>query len=336
MKMIVFGTRPEIIKLYPVIKEMKDVYLVWTGQHDELAKQMLKDLNIKVDENLKVMSLNQSLTILTIKLHQKISEILERIKPETVIVQGDTTSAMVAALEAYYHKIPVAHIEAGLRTGDIYQPFPEEINRRIITQIAETNFTPTRSATINVLLESMGFTYETGNTAIDTLKEFSKKIRGRRKKKVLMTIHRRENIDKIPNILEQVNTFVVVNPDWKVIVPLHPNPNVRKKFYQIVLPEQIKLIEPLSYFGMIKEMKESAFIVTDSGGIQEEAPTLNRFVFVIRESTERKEGLGECAKLVDIADLFFEMESAIHQPIRKLTNPYGDGHAGRRIAQFLK
>lgn len=337
MKIIIFGTRPEIIKLYPVIKEMPECYVVFTGQHDKLAKQMLKEFKIKVDENLEVMTDNQSLSSLTIKLHQKLSELMIKKKPELVIIQGDTTSAMVVALEAYYHKIPVAHIEAGLRTDDIYAPFPEEINRRIITQIAQFNFTPTQKATYTCEhAHTNAYTYQVGNTVVDSVKEISRDMRLVQQKQFLLTIHRRENFENIPLIFDQVGKFLKKHSDWVCIALIHPNPNVRQAIEKLILPSQVLKVNPLGYSDMIAEMQRSSFIVTDSGGIQEEAPTLQRFVFVVREKTERIEGLGDCAMLVSPKQLYKTLEVKFKSLPTFMSNPYGDGFAGRRIAEVLK
>lgn len=329
MKMIVAGTRPEIIKLYPVIKELDDAYVILTGQHDELALQMVKDLKIKVNENLEVMTRNQTLTSLTVKLHQKLSKLYEEKKPELVIVQGDTTSAMVAALEAYYHKIPVAHVEAGLRTDDVYSPFPEEVNRRIITQVATYNFAPTKEALRTLVLEGWGYSYKVGQTGIDTLYEFAKKINVKKKDKILITLHRRENQERLFNILNIIKEFLIYNPEWEAVLPVHPNPSVSTVIYNADLPPQVSLVKPLSYFDMIREMKESSFIVTDSGGVQEEAAALRIPVLIARDTTERPEGvrLGFAKFLKNRIEVF---------SVPKIENPYGDGKAGRRIAKYLK
>ena len=328
MKMIVFGTRPEIIKLYPLIKALPDGYLVWTGQHDKLGNQLLKEFNITPNEDLKVMVERQSLTSLTIKLHQTLSDVYKRKQPELVIVQGDTTSAMVASLEAFYHKIPVAHIEAGLRTRNIYSPFPEEVNRRIITQIAKYNFTPTIEASSNVELEGWGEIIKVGQTGIDTLLEFSKKIKVKKKKKLLITLHRRENFDKIQSIADKIIRFLIYNPEWEAVMPIHPNPVIRKAIHESNLGSVVKLIEPLGYLDMIREMKESSLIITDSGGIQEEAPSLGIPVLVARKLTERPEGIKEgFAKFLDSEIKIFKV------PRKK--NPYGDGKATERILEWL-
>lgn len=329
MKMIVCGTRPEIIKLYPVIKELKNAYVVLTGQHDELANQMIKDFKIKVDENLKVMTKDQSLTSLTIKLHQGLSEIYERKKPELVIVQGDTTSAMVASLEAYYHKIPVAHVEAGLRTYDNYAPFPEEMNRRIITQIAKYNFAPTRKAFYASIMQGSGDVYEVGQTGIDTLFEFAKKIKVKKQKKLLVTLHRRENYENIYEITNKIAKFLNKHLDWKAVMPLHPNPVIKKAILTSSIMNMNIFVKPLGYFDMIREMKESSLIVTDSGGIQEEASALKVPVYVARTTTERPEGIEE-----GFARLLGEEIEVFEVPNKK--NPYGDGRAGKYICKILK
>lgn len=346
---VIFGCRPEVIKLFPVIKELKkhfEVGVIATGQHTNLLEQMLSNFNIKVNENLKVMVKSQSLSALTFKLHKQLAKVLAKRKPELVIVQGDTTSAMVATLEAYYHKIPVAHIEAGLRTNDIYQPFPEEINRRIISQIATYNFAPTQRAADNLKKENvLGDIVITGNTGIDTLLEVASTVNVEPKKQVLVTLHRRENFGKpLQNIINGLLAFLSQCPDWRIIFPVHPNPTVRA-IVSVTLKNhpQIDLIEPLDYFEMVKKMKECLFIVTDSGGIQEEVPSLNRPVLVTREKTERPEGIEVgCAFLVGtnsdiIAQYAIKLatEPDFYKSMINKGNPYGDGQASIRIANYL-
>ena len=326
--MTVLGTRPEVIKLYPVIKELKP-YVALTGQHKDLARDTANELGIQIDEDLSVMTRNQSLTSLTIKLHQKLADLYERMKPNLVIVQGDTTSAMVAALEAFYHQIPVAHVEAGLRTNDPYAPFPEEINRRIITQLATYNFAPTTEALRAATLEGWGYSYKVGQTGIDTLLHFAKKIKAKKKKKLLITLHRRENFDKIPEIIAKIAEFLLENEDWEAIMPVHPNPNISKVIYGSNIKHLVKLVKPLGYLEMLKEMKESSLIVTDSGGLQEEAAALKIPVYVARSVTERPEGVEEgfARMLEDTIEVF---------KVPNKENPYGDGKSGRRIASYLK
>lgn len=328
MKMVVFGTRPEIIKLYPVIKAMR-VKVVHTGQHDELANQILKDLGIKPDIKLNVMKKNQSLSELSSNLHLKLGEMFDKEKPELVIVQGDTTTAMITALEAYYHKIPVAHVEAGLRTNDIYSPFPEEVNRRIITQIASYNFCSTKQAAINCKREGWGEVYQVGQTGIDTLLEFSKKINVRKERKLLITLHRRENISRIPQIAEKIIKFMIFHSDWKAIMPIHPNPSIKEALHATNLKSVVRFVKPLSYVDMLREIKSASLILTDSGGLQEEAPYLNTPVVFAREVTERSEGiLGGFTRFLGDELKYFK--------IPEEEKPYGDGKAGKRIARWLQ
>ena len=328
--LVILGTRPELIKLYPVIKELKPI-VVNTGQHKEMLDEVNKTLKVKFDYELNAMS--KTLTKLTARLHILIGRVLSVEKPDVVIVQGDTTTAMVAALEAFYLKIPVAHVEAGLRTDNIFAPFPEEANRRIITQVATYNFAPTDEASMAVFRDTGKFAEVMGNTVVDTLQEL---IKGevKTKKKVLVTIHRRENFVNIPTILDRLQAFIYKYPDWEIVVPVHLNPNVQKAF-KVKLPSQIKKVKPFSYIEMIRQMRESAFIITDSGGIQEEAPSLGKRVLVVREDTERPEGLGICSELVRPKELLEKMEELMDKKMTKIENPFGDGQAGRRIARFL-
>lgn len=344
---VIFGTRPEAIKLAPVIRELKkyfEVVVISTGQHRELLDQIIDDLAIEIDYDLHVMTKDQTLSSLTIKLHEELADLFDDEDFDLVVVQGDATTGMVGALEAFYHKIPVAHIEAGLRTNDIYAPFPEEVNRRIISQIAAYNFTPTDDASFN-LEEATGQIIKTGNTGIDTLLEVAKKIKVKPKRIVLVTLHRRESFgEKMEGIMDAIWNFVEVNETIEVLFPVHKNPNVQKMAERILGGHRrIILCRPLDYIDMIRAMKECLFIMTDSGGIQEEAPSLNKPVLVLRDTTERMEGvtLG-VSKLVGTnpEDIFNEAEALlIPENYEKMTgwiNPYGDGKASQRIARYLK
>lgn len=347
---IIFGTRPEIVKLYPVIKYLKkkfEVVTIFTGQHRDLGRQMLKAFNIKPDYDLDVMLIDQSLSILTALLHENLDEILSKEKPDLIVVQGDTTTALVGALEAYYHKIPVAHIEAGLRTTDLYSPFPEEVNRRLISQIALYNFTPTIQAQERLNYENVsGYIYNTGNTGIDTLLEFAKKDKSTKRKMVLVTLHRRESFGTtFKGMLLAIKDFLNTFKSYEVVFPVHPNPNVSKVVKEILGKHpKVELIEAVDYKKMISLMKQCAFIVTDSGGLQEEAPSLKKPVLVLREVTERMEGvmLG-VAQLVgtnshDIYHAMCNLASdygLYHSMITKY-NPYGDGKASKRICDYLQ
>lgn len=348
--MIIFGTRPEALKLYPVIKEFQKQKVkpcvVFTGQHIQLAEQMLDTLKIKLDYRLAVMTENQSLSKLTSRLYDVLDKVLLEKKPELVIVQGDTTTALVGAIIAYYHKIPVAHVEAGLRTGDLYQPFPEEGNRRMIDQISKYHFAPTQIAADNLKEEHvLGDILISGNTGIDTLLEMSAKIEVKQKKQVLVTLHRRENFGlPLRNILEGISIFLQICADWEVLLPVHSNPNVHDViFNKFGRHKSVRLVNPLDYIKMIHAMKESAFIITDSGGIQEEAISLNKPVLVAREMTERPEGIkigaaklvGSNSTLITEEAVKLVIDQDIYKSMINKKNPYGDGQASKRIVDYL-
>lgn len=345
---VVMGTRPEIIKLYPVIKSLKphfEVVTIFTGQHTDLGRQMLKMFKIKSDYDLDVMLADQSLSILTVSLHEELDKILTKEKPDLVVVQGDTTSALVGAIEAFYHKIPIAHVEAGLRTNDMYSPFPEEINRRLISQIATYNFPPTKSAEEKLKQEVPGsYILTTGNTGIDTLLEFSKKIEVEKRWMVLVTLHRRESFGStLKGMLEAIHDFIQEFPNFEIIFPVHPNPYVDKTVKEILGNHpRIHLIKPVNYLEMIKLMKQCHFIMTDSGGIQEEAPSLHKPVLVLREVTERMEGIeAGVSSLVGTSshDIYHSACELVRNPLAyslmQGKNPYGDGKASQRITDYL-
>lgn len=346
--LVVFGTRPEVIKLYPVIQALgKDVVTVFTGQHLELANQAMTDLKIQPRWVLGLMEKGQTLTKLMTKLHENLERVYQIEKPDLVIVQGDTTTALVGALQAYYQHIPVAHVEAGLRSGDIYSPFPEEGNRKIISHISTYHFAPTEIAKNNLLWENIKENvHVVGNTGIDTLVEIAKDTISIPKSQVLITLHRRESFGKpIKSILLGILGFLEDNPDWEVVFPVHLNPNVRDiVFATLGNHPRIKLLPPLSYKKMVQTMMDSAFIITDSGGIQEEAPSLNRPVLVARDRTDRPESIDiGAAELVgtsgqtirDHANHLAKFDG-IYQSMINKKNPYGDGHAGERIVEILK
>lgn len=348
--MIIFGTRPEVLKLYPIIEELKarkiQSCLVFTGQHHELAQDMIDTFKIKIDYSLNIMMPIQSLSTLSELLHKALNQVLVDEAPDLILVQGDTSTAFIGALEAYYHRIPVVHIEAGLRTEDLYQPFPEEGNRRMISQIAQYNFAPTEEAAENLRKNSVpGEIVVTGNTGIDTLLNVSKDIEVEQKNQVLVTLHRRESLGKpLQNILKGIRMFLDKCPDWNIVFPVHPNPLVKEVVHKILgKKHQVILREPVNYKTMVFLMKESAFILTDSGGIQEEAPSLNRPVLVAREKTERPEGIKSGVAIVvgtntdTIATNMMELakrDSLYNSMINKV-NPYGDGHAAKKIISYL-
>ena len=347
---IIFGTRPETIKLYPVIKALKrdfHVVTIFTGQHRDLGRQMLKTFSIKPNYDLDVMMINQSLSALTAILHEELDKVLEKEKPDLVIVQGDTTSALIGATEAFYHKIPVAHVEAGLRSNDIYSPFPEEINRRLISQIATYNFAPTKKAEARLREEVPGsYILTTGNTGIDTLLEFSKKIKAAKGWMVLVTLHRRESFGiTLKEMLKAIYDFILEFPRFEIVFPVHPNPYVEKTVKEVLGNHpRIHLIEPVDYLEMVRLMKLSHFIITDSGGIQEEAPSLNKPVLVLREVTERMEGVEAGTSILVGTDSYNIYHAAselvsnllLYESMVHRKNPYGDGKASIRIAEYLK
>ena len=348
--MIILGTRPEVLKLFPIIEEFKKkkikTCIVFTGQHNELARDMINTFKIKLTYALNVMVTNQPLGTLSENLHRALENVLIEEKPDLVIVQGDTTTAFVGALASFYYRIPVAHIEAGLRTDDIYQPFPEEGNRRMISQIATYNFAPTTGAAENLKKNDVpGQIFITGNTGIDTLLTLSKDIEVEQKNQVLVTLHRRESLGKpLKNILKGIKLFLDQFPGWQIVFPVHPNPLVKDIVHKIFgNNRQVILRAPADYKTMVTLMKESVFILTDSGGIQEEAPSLNKPVLVAREKTERPEGIASgVAILVGtdtniISNNMCELATRgeFYRSMINKQNPYGDGHASSKIVEHL-
>ena len=364
---IVIGTRPEVIKLVPVYIELKKSkkfkpILINTGQHKEMVSEMLLWFGIKEDFNLKLMKRNQTLESITGKVFEATSSLFKKIKPNLVIVEGDTVSVMAASLAAFYLKIPIAHVEAGLRTNNIYNPFPEEMARRLVSRLSSIHFAPTENAVNNLKRENIRKNvFLTGNTVIDALKITLKKINEKYKKyppliiknhdfkkyrTILVTMHRRENFGKphrdiAKTLLKILNTF----PDTALILPMHMNPNVR----DIIVPVLKKhkrafLIEPCGYVPFVYLMEQSYLILTDSGGVQEEAPGLGKPVLVLRTTTERPEGIkAGSAKLVgtDPKKIFKETAKLLtdkrtYLKMSKVKNPYGDGKASRRILKFLQ
>ena len=363
--MTVIGTRPEAIKMAPVIKslmsypeEVKSVVCV-TGQHREMLDQALKIFGIIPDYDLNLMKPNQSLSLLTSKLLTALDEVMTLEKPDWVLVQGDTTTAMVASLVAYYHRIKLGHVEAGLRTNDKFQPFPEEINRRITDILADAYFAPTQNSRMNLLKE--GICSEsimvTGNTVIDALMLIAQRVAGRsidshistsldNKLLILVTVHRRESFGQpLENICKALARIACRYQDKiQIVYPVHLNPNVRKTVYEILsgIPN-ISLIEPVDYENLVALMSNAYLIMTDSGGIQEEAPSLHKPVLVLRDVTERPEAIeAGAAKLVgtDADSIYAEAVRLIEEPksysqMSTAVSPYGDGQASKRIVQFL-
>ncbi len=371
--MLIFGTRPEAIKLAPVIFALKrhparfDIKICVTAQHRLMLDQVLDLFSIKPDYDMNIMSKNQSLFDITTRTMTGLKKILSDEKPDIIIVQGDTTAAFISALAAFYCKIPIGHVEAGLRTYDKYQPFPEEKNRHLISVLADFNFAPTARAQENLISEGISpkKIWITGNTVIDALfitvekqnqgsflreieKYFSvnwKISKNDYQKMILVTGHRRESFGEgFKNICRALKTIAQNNPDASIIYPVHLNPSVRTPVFEILgKSKNIRLIDPLGYSRFVYLMNKSKFILTDSGGIQEEAISLKKPLLIMRAATERPEGVAVgAAKLTGTdADLIvlesqklLDDEGECKKMIVK-KNPYGDGNAAVRIADIL-
>lgn len=363
---IIFGTRPEAIKLIPVYKMLKknnffNVALICTGQHDELVNQVLEFFNVNPDVNLKVMNPGQTLAKLSAKLMLSLEEIIISQKIEGIIVQGDTTSAMIGGLVGFYHKLNVFHIEAGLRSNNKYSPFPEEINRKIISEISDINFTPTPIATRNLKEEGIsGDIIEVGNTVVDALlfarKIINKKLEdyksifshllNQKKKIILITIHRRENYeDHLHNIFGSIKILAKKHSDCLFVFPRHLNPIIRKACDQYFKNEEnIALLGALKYDHFLFLMMNSYFIMSDSGGVQEEAPSFNKPVLIIRNNTERPELLMAGGGLLcgtqeeTIIENFEKIVTteSVYKKMSSIKNPFGDGNSSLKIEKCIE
>jgi len=366
--LIIFGTRPEAIKVIPVIKQLQKEkkikpFICVTAQHRDMLDQVLNIFNIIPDYDLNIMKQNQSLFYVSSTILKKLDNLFNFIKPDLILVQGDTTTAFVASLSAFYKKIPVGHIEAGLRTYDKYNPFPEEINRVFIDKISDLLFVPTLLSKKNLLKEGIDpqKIFLTGNTVIDTLflilknkigfknKNLEKLVDDIIKEKqkiILVTAHRRENFgEPIRNICYALQKIINYTKDIHIIYPVHPNPEIMCPVKEILGKiDRIHLINPLEYIDFVNLMNKSYIILTDSGGLQEEAPSLGKPVIVLREKTERPEGIK--AKTVKIVgtkpEKIFQQTLNLLKNKReyfkmsKKINPYGDGKAGERIVKIIK
>jgi UDP-N-acetylglucosamine 2-epimerase (non-hydrolysing) len=362
----IVGTRPEAIKLAPVIMELKSrsvefsSKVCFSGQHRQLLDQAMEIFGIRADFDLNIMLPGQSLAQVTARAIEGLDPILEQEKPDIVLVQGDTTTALCGALSAYYHKVKVGHVEAGLRTQNKYAPYPEEINRRLVGQITDFHFAPTEHARVALLREgiSSASIFITGNTVIDALLWMQQRIKEYTpdlpaglvehmdgKIIVLVTGHRRESFGEgFENICRAIQQVANAVPDVLFIYPVHLNPNVREPVQQILgHHERIHLIEPLDYATFVWLMDRSTIVLTDSGGVQEEAPSLGKPVLVMRETTERPEGIASGnARLVGIEQkrivaelMLLFLKPQERQKMTRASNPYGDGHAARRIVDIL-
>ncbi|MEM4949621.1 MAG: UDP-N-acetylglucosamine 2-epimerase (non-hydrolyzing) [Candidatus Jordarchaeales archaeon] len=360
----VFGTRPEAIKLAPVLQEFKRhpelvSRVCVTAQHREMLDPFLKIFDIHPDYDLDIMQPNQTLFDITIRALDGLKRVLEAEQPDFLLVQGDTTSAFAAALAAFYLKIPIGHVEAGLRTFDKYHPYPEEINRRLISHLADLHFTPTLRAQANLLAEGIppNKIFVTGNTVVDAILLILERTKdlnllppglsklSSNRKLILVTAHRRESFGQgLESICLALRRIVEEAPDVEIVYPLHMNPNVRTVVTKVLKGvERVHLLEPMDYVAFVHLMARSYLILTDSGGIQEEAPTLKKPVLVLRETTERPEVLEVgAAKLVGT-----DPQKIVKETLRLLRdfkeyermacagNPFGDGRAAQRIAEIL-
>lgn len=357
--MLVFGTRPEAIKMCPLVNELKGrenirTLVCVTGQHRRMLDQVLEAFRVVPDYDLSIMKEKQDLFDITTNVLQRIRAVLENERPDVVLVHGDTSTTFAAALACFYLQIPVGHVEAGLRTYDLSAPYPEEFNRQAVSIVSSYNFAPTELARQNLLREGKKpeTIFVTGNTAIDALKTTVREdyrhpeldwASGSRL--VLMTAHRRENLGKpMESMFRAIRRVVEEHPDVKLLYPVHLNPAVRRPAEEILGGcGRIRLIEPLDVLDFHNFMSRSALILTDSGGIQEEAPSLGKPVLVMRDTTERPEGVAAgTLRLVgtkedSIYETFTELldDAEAYERMSKASNPYGDGFASRRIAEIL-
>jgi len=361
----IIGTRPEVIKMAPVIRELRNRPAVFeptvivTGQHREMCEPYMNLFGIEADVDLAIMQKNQTLDSIFVNILSVLPAALAKFQPDILLVQGDTSSAFAAALAAYHGKIMVGHVEAGLRTGNKYNPFPEEMNRRLVGAVADLHFAPTASARANLLRE--GIPEEriavTGNTVIDALRmvvrdeyiftdEALSRIDFAGRRIICVTTHRRESFgEPLKNTLRALKEIVRRHPDVEIVLPVHYNPNVRPHVYEALAgTERIHLMEPLSYEPFVQLMNKSYLIVSDSGGVQEEAPGLGKPVLVLRETTERPEGIAagtarlvgtDAERIVPAVTELLEDESA-YRKMSRAVNPYGDGKAATRIAEVIE
>ncbi len=376
--LFVFGTRPEAIKMAPVVKLFRqsndfESIVCTTGQHREMLDQSMRIFEIESDHELKVMKKNQTLSQLTVNLLSELDIVLEDIKPDLLFVQGDTTTSLVGGLAAYYNKIPIAHIEAGLRTGNKYKPFPEEKNRHMLSVLSDLHFAPTELSRKNLIREGVDERkiWVTGNTVIDAMQmvlssqesdlEEEKKLSSFFNREIgidftsppesvpkiiLVTGHRRENFGEgIRSVCEGLLEIAKQRPDVLIVYPVHLNPKVQVPVKELIGGvDSIKLISPIDYEKFLFLLKKSYIVVTDSGGIQEEAPSLGKPVLVTREMTERPEGVeAGTVKLVgtDKKILIHEINKLFDDPsyyksFSEISNPYGDGNAASRIIEVIR
>ena len=357
--LVVFGTRPEAIKMCPLVKELKsrpnaETVVCVTGQHREMLEQVLEAFQVVPDFDLSIMKQGQTLYDITSAVLLKMRDVLDSVRPDIVLVHGDTTTSFAAALAAFYMQIPVGHVEAGLRTNNLLSPFPEEFNRQAVDVVADYYFAPTETSKSNLLKEGKNESkiYVTGNTAIDALKttvreDYSHEVLdwASGSRLIVLTAHRRENLgEPMHRMFRAIRRIVDEHPDVKAVYPIHLNPVVRKAAQEeLGGDERIRIIEPLMVVDFHNLLARSYLILTDSGGIQEEAPSLGKPVLVMRDTTERPEGVA-----AGTLKLTGTEEESIYRAFKELleseesynrmahaSNPYGDGRASVRIADAL-
>lgn len=362
--LVVIGTRPEAIKMAPVVKELRsrevvfDVSVCLTGQHRELLDQPIRLFSLAVDYDLDLMKENQTVFEVTNSVLSRVGDVLDASEPDVVLVHGDTTTTFAAALACYYKRIKVGHVEAGLRTRDKYRPFPEEMNRRLADTLCDYHYAPTATARDNLLRENISEAgiRVTGNTVIDALLDVAQRpyefedalLRdlGTKRRLVLVTAHRRESFgDRFVQMCTAIRDLAQANSDIDVVYPVHPNPNVRKVVEQVLRGrERIYLVEPLEYLPFVHLLKKAAIVLTDSGGIQEEAPSLGKPVLVMREVTERPEGI-EAGTAMLVGNTYDGIvkhvqrlldDERAYTAMANAVNPYGDGLASKRIVDHLE
>ena len=358
--MLVFGTRPEAIKMCPLVNELKKrdslkTVVCVTGQHRQMLYQVLEAFHVEPDYDLSIMKDKQTLFDVTINILERIKQVLEKENPDVVLVHGDTSTTFVTALACFYLQIPVGHVEAGLRTYNIYSPYPEEFNRQAVSILAKYNFAPTELAKENLLKEGKkpNSIYVTGNTAIDALKTTVRKDYrhpelewAKNSRLIMLTAHRRENLgEPMHHMFRAIKRIVDEHDDLKVIYPIHMNPVVRQAATEIFGDDdRFHIIEPLDVLDFHNFLARSYLILTDSGGIQEEAPSLGKPVLVMRDTTERPEGIAAgTLKLVGTNEetIYNEFNRLLTEPtayaaMSEASNPYGDGHACERISDILE
>jgi UDP-N-acetylglucosamine 2-epimerase (non-hydrolysing) len=357
--MTVFGTRPEAIKMAPLVKELKkrkevECIVCVTAQHREMLDQVLETFDIVPDYDLNIMKQGQTLTDITIRALKGLEEVIKEVKPNIVLVHGDTTTTFAGALAAFYNQTDIGHVEAGLRTYDKYSPYPEEMNRQMVSSLSDMNFAPTKLSADNLIKEGKKKEniFITGNTVIDAMSttisdDYQNEVFDwvGNDRMILLTAHRRENIgDSMKSIFKAVKRIVTEFPDVKVVYPIHKNPVVREIANEIFGDcDKVKLIEPLEVFDFHNFMNKSYIILTDSGGVQEEAPALGKPVLVLRNTTERPEGI-EAGTLkltgTDEETIYEETKKLLtskeeYEVMSKASNPYGDGHASERITDEI-